>query len=285
MKNTETSDKNPFDAFVDTIWEMWESLLSTAPKVLVWLFLLLIGWIIFKLISKGIVAILSKTGLDGVAENFGISDMLKRIGVTSSFSTLLGKILFFVLMIQFTMISSERFELNWLTQPLESAMEFFPKLITASIILIVGYILSDLIKNALFNGAERMGLDYAKSLSNLLFGFLLLLTVILAVRELGIETSILEDTVKIGMVGVALAFSLCLGLGLHHMARNVVSGVYARDLYREGTQVEYDGELTDVIGVGSVTTKLLKNDGSFVMVPNQQLVSEVTRGREGGINS
>ena len=63
------------------------------------------------------------------------------------------------------------------------------------------------------------------------------------------------------------------------MARNIVSGVYSRDIYQVGTEIEYDGEVMTVGGVGPVTTKLNRLDGGFVVVPNEKLINEPVRGR------
>ena len=272
--------ESPFGAFFQTLKEMFDSLLTTAPMVVIWLVLLALGWVIFKFVTRAVGRVLEKAGVDGIAERLGVTSVLSKFGIKGGFSASIGKVLFALLMIQFTMISADKFGLDWLTQPLGSIVAFLPRAITAFIIMIVGYIVADLVRNALLRGAENLGLDYSRALSNLAFGFLLLLVIILAIRELGVETSLLEDCVKIAMVGISLALAIALGLGLHQLTRNIVSGVYARDLYQSGSQIDFDGELTTVVGVGSVTTKLQKTDGSFVMIPNTHVVGEITRGRD-----
>ena len=101
----------------------------------------------------------------------------------------------------------------------------------------------------------------------------------MALNQLGIETELLNASVKILLSGVALALSICLGLGLKGLACNIVSGVYARDLYQVGTQIEYQDELVRVAGVGPVTTKLQRADGGFILVPNESLLNQSVKGR------
>ena len=78
---------------------------------------------------------------------------------------------------------------------------------------------------------------------------------------------------------MALALALALGLGLKTLASNIVSGVYAKDLYKVGTEIHYDERPAKVAGVGPVTTKLTRDDGSFLIVPNTLMVTAVIRGR------
>jgi len=63
------------------------------------------------------------------------------------------------------------------------------------------------------------------------------------------------------------------------LANQIISGVYARDIYQVGTEIEYDNEPAKVAGVGPVTTKLQRQDGGFIMVPNHELVSKSVRGK------
>ena len=78
---------------------------------------------------------------------------------------------------------------------------------------------------------------------------------------------------------LALALALALGLGLKRMAGSIVSGVYSRDIYKVGTELEFEGETVTIAGIGPVTTKLKRKDGGFVIIPNEKLISEPIRGR------
>jgi len=272
--------ESPLTAFTDSIGEMLQSLMKTLPYVVIWIFSILLALFIFKLIRKAIVTLLEKIGADNIADKVGLSKMLQGFGIKDTMSSIVGKVAFWLLMLQFIMISSDKFNLGFLTEPLNGLIALLPNVISALIIFVIGALVCDFIKGAISNGAQRMGLDYAKALSNVIYGLLFVMVTILAIRQLGIETSLLEDAVKVGLVGIALAMSLTLGLGLHSLARNVVSGVYARDLYETGSTLKYNGEDTQVLGVGSVTTKLQKNDGGYVMIPNKLMVNEVMEGRD-----
>jgi len=70
-----------------------------------------------------------------------------------------------------------------------------------------------------------------------------------------------------------------LGLGLKSHANNIVAAIYVRDIYRQGSSIEIDGELLTIKGTGPVTTKLQNDNGDFVVLPNSELVSTKIKGR------
>jgi len=160
-----------------------------------------------------------------------------------------------------------------------SIIAFMPNAITATIIMLVGFFIADITKNSVLTSLTAAGLEYAQTVSKLLFGFILIIVLTVALSQLNIQTELLNATVKIILSAVGLALALSLGLGLKDVAKNVVSGVYSRDLYKTGTEIEYDGEITTIAGIGPVTTKLQRSDGGFIMVPNDKLISEPVHGR------
>ena len=269
------------DVFINSFKEMGLSIVNTLPGIITAFLLIIVGYLFFKLVQKILVATLQKIGADGVAERIGLGGMVSRLGIKSPPTVIFGKIIFWLLMLQFVMIVSEQLNLSFLSDPLGNIVGFLPKVITAFIIFVAGYIVSDLIRGAVLRSGERMGLDYARALSNLIYGFLFVVIIILAVRQLGIETKMLEGSVQIILGAVAVALALSLGLGLHTLARGIVSGVYARELYRTGSTIDWEGKPATVASVGAIATRLETEEGGFIMVPNHQLVSEVVQGKDG----
>jgi small-conductance mechanosensitive channel len=268
------------DIFVSALKEMGESIVEAMPNVLVGILLFVLGYLLFKYVSKFLVALLQRIGADEVVEKLGVGGLLRGLGIKTGFSAVCGSVIFWLLMLRFIMIVGDLLELSFLTDPLNGIISILPQVITAVIIFVVGYIVAEMVKNAVLSGGERMGLDYAKALSKVIYGFLYIVIIILALRQLGIETALLESAVQILLGAFAVALALALGLGLNSLAKNIVSGVYAREIYRPGSTIFYDDVEAKVAAVGAITTKLEKPDGSFVMIPNNLMTSEVMRGRD-----
>ena len=141
----------------------------------------------------------------------------------------------------------------------------------------MGYLVADLVRNLVRKSCERLHLEYGGTLSHLLFAFIMVLVLIIAVGELGVDTKLIHDTVVIVLSGLALAIGLALGLGLRPLAHAIVSGVYARDQFKPGVKLKIDGRSLALVSVGPLNTRLEGGD-EFLVVSNSRLISEAVSG-------
>ena len=257
-----------------TFTDLLEDVRAFIPKLVFAVVYFIIGYLLARVLAKIVSTSLSKLGFDGLMETIGLDRLLKRLGINSPVSTITGKLLFWGVLILFLKSSAENMEIEALTQPLEGAIDFLPKVITAVVIVLIGFLCADFARKVLRRAAEGIGLDYAITLSNVLFTFFIILVSTLSLRQLGLETTLIDDSVKIVLAGLGLAFAIAIGAGLRPLAQNVVSGVYAREIYKPGIAVKMKGEEATVTAVGPMMTKLEKTSGGFFMVPNSVLMSE-----------
>lgn len=262
-------------AFMD----MADGAINALPNLVVALVLLFIGLMAAKLVRSLLAGTFKKVNLDEFFQRVGLGDFFSKIGLRSGPSAVIPKLLYWLVLLLFVRVAADTAGIEEVSSLIDQVIAFLPKVLTAAIILLVGFIVADLMQNAAFRSLDSLGLEYAGSLSRILFGFLFVLVLTVAFAQLGIETELLNASVKILLGALALALALALGLGLKNLAGHIVSGVYARDLYKVGTEIHYDERPAKVAGVGPLTTKLTRPDGSFIIIPNTILVTEVIRGR------
>ena len=102
-----------------------------------------------------------------------------------------------------------------------------------------------------------------------------MVAITLAIGQLGLETTLINRIVLVALAATGTTLALALGLGMRAVSQNVVSGVYARDLFKPGMWLEIDGIKAKVIGVGATTTCLEKKNGKLRFVPNRRLIERV----------
>jgi len=255
----------------------WDS--AVIAKCYCGIVIFIVSYFIASTLRKMIDATLSRVKFDDILERAGVARVLKKIGMKSSPSLLLAKAVFWIVLLFIVKNAAARVGVQDVTLLIDSVIAFLPKVVTSAIIMLVGFMVADVVQNAVKNALEAVGLDYAKSLANILLGFIFVLVLTVALSQLGIETVLLNASVKIILGALGLAAAISLGLGLKGLAKGVVSGVYARDIYKVGTEIEIEGELAKVAGVGPVTTKLQRKDGGFIMVPNEELITKVVKGQ------
>lgn len=268
-----------FDQIKEALVKMGEDFASFIPDVLLALVLLFLGFVFAKVIAKVVSTGFAKLGLDGLLERAGVTGVLQRAGIGAAPGAFLAKLIFWVAMLFVVKVAATQAKIDDISNIIVAIINFMPNAITAALIMLVGFIVADIIRNAVFSSLDAAGLEYARTLSKIVFGFIFILVLTVALAKINIQTALLNATVMILLGALGLALAISMGLGLKGMARNIVSGVYSRDIYKVGTEIEYEGETVTVAGVGPVTTKLKRADGGFIIVPNEKLISEPVRGR------
>lgn len=261
------------------LMEMLNDFAQFLPKLLLALILLIIGYAFAKLLAKLVSTVFSKLGVDSLLEKSGFTAQLKRAGIKAAPGAFAATLIFWLTMLFVIKVAAQAAAIQDISDIILAIISFMPNAITAALILLFGFIVADIIKNAVFNALDQMGLEYARTLSKIIFGFIFILILTVALAKINIQTELLNATVQIILGALALALALSLGLGLKRMAGSIVSGVYSRDIYKVGTEIEFEGEPMTIAGIGPVTTKLKRGDGGFVIIPNEKLISEPVRGR------
>lgn len=267
------------DPIINTFTGMWEGIVNSLPNLIGGVAILIVGVFVAKFLRKLVGKTLEGLQFDSLLEKAGIGAIFKRLGLKGSPTEIIAKGMFWVVILFVVKNAAANLGVEDITTLIDRVVGFLPKVMTAGIIMLVGFMVADLIQNAVRNALEAVGLEYAKTLANILFGFIFVLVLTVALSQLDIETELLNASVKIVLGAFAVALALCMGLGLKGLANSIVSGVYARDLYTVGTEIEYQEENVKVAGVGPVTTKLQRLDGGFILVPNEELINQAVRGR------
>jgi len=271
-----------WESFLDTLMKSFQDILnniiSEIPTVAIALIVLIVGFIVAAIVKKVIGGVLKGIKFDEVLDKVGIGEIFRKIGVKDGVSKLLTKLIFWILLLFIFKTAAGLMGVQDITDIVDKIIAFLPKVLIASIIMLVGFMVADMVRTIVFNALDNLGLDYAKGLAGIIFGFIFIIVLTVALSQLEIQTELLNASVKIILASLGLGLAICLGLGLKKMASQIVAGVYARDLFQVGTTIEYDGEETKVAGVGPVTTKLMTKDGGFIMVPNDELISTSTKG-------
>ncbi len=279
-QTTAPDDSSSFiDKFTGTFRQMFENLIDGIPDIFLGIVILVIGFIIASILKKVIVKILEGIKFNEMLDKAGIGQVFTKVGVKEGVSALLGKIIFWVVMLFIIKNAADKMGVGDISNIVNSLISFLPKVIMATVIMLVGFMIADMIRNAVYSALDNLGLEYAKALSGIIFGFVFVIVLTVALSQLEIDTELLKDSVKIILLSLGLGLAICLGLGLKRLANQIVSGVYARDIFKVGTIIEYEGEEAKVAGVGPVTTKLMRLDGGFIIVPNDQLISKEVRGK------
>lgn len=261
------------ESLVIIMTTLWSKLAGFLPNLLGAILLLVIGYLVSKMVSFILVRGLTKAGFNKLSDKVGITSTLVRASVTSSASDIVGKLVFWIIMLTFIVTATEALGLPRVSDTIDEFVLYLPKVIAAALVLIIGLFVTHFVRDLIRSGAEGIGVDYAKPLSSAVYGLLFVVIVSLSIGQLEIDTGLLNALIAILIGAIGVAAALSLGLGTRDLSANIVAGVYARDLFRSGDKIELEGVSGTLISIGSVKVEIKQADGSLVSVSNKRLIS------------
>ena len=276
VETAETSSNVLITSFNDATAQVIEF----APKVIAMLAVLVVGFIIAKLIGKLITTICAKLGLQTAAERGGLVQSMKQVGIERTVPQILGTITFWALMAFFFMAALNILGLQAVSDAMGQVVASIPKLITATVMVVVGLMLAKFLHGVIATSADRVGITYATQLATGMYYMLCVMVFIAAFEQLDIQFGPLNNLLLIGFGGLAVAFGLAVGLGGRDVMAGILAGYYVRQRMQSGDQVDVAGYAGTVREIGPVAT-IIETDEEGMLhrhsVPNTRMLNEAIR--------
>ena len=252
---------------------MFNRVAAFLPHLVGALLVLLIGWLLAWLAQRVTRRVLARLGLDHLAERTGIADALTRAGVTMPASHLVGRIIYWLLLLTSLMIVVESLGLTAAAMALRALVAYLPHVLGAAIVLVGGALLGQFLGKGAQALAAGSGVEFHAALGRAVQYIVLVMAAILAVDQLGLNTTLLNDVLgnllTVAGAGLALAFAL----GSREAVCNLLAGFYAKDLFEIGQTIKVDGHRGTLEAIGPLKAVLTTAEGS-ITVPNSTLMDK-----------
>jgi small-conductance mechanosensitive channel len=261
-------------SLVTAMTALWTKIASFIPNLFGALVVVLLGFVVAKLLDTLLSKLLAKLGLDRVMGGTGLTKLMSRAGIKVPISTLVGKIVYWFVLLIFLVSAAESLGLQRVSATLDVLALYLPKVFAGALVLLVGVLLAQLANGLVRGAAEGVGLDYAAGLGRVAQGLVIIISISVAISQLEIKTDLLNHVIVIVLITVGLAVALAMGLGSREIAGQIIAGIYVRELYQVGQQVqvaEVEGQIEEI---GTVKTTLLTDDGELVSVANKVLLEQ-----------
>jgi small conductance mechanosensitive channel len=156
-------------------------------------------------------------------------------------------------------------------QLIDLLIQFGPKLLTAILIIIAGSVVGGWVERWLLRALRRFELEppLNQLISRVVRGLVLLLFVVMALQNLGVQ--LLPLVAGLGVAGAGIA------LAMQGVLSNIVAGlsIILTKPFRVGQYIQVAGVEGQVEHVSLFSTILLHPDRSKVVIPNRKIVGEI----------
>lgn len=255
---------------------LWAPIAAFIPRLFGALLVVAVGFLVAKLLDTLLSKLLAKLGLDRLVAGTGVTKLLSRVGIRVPVSTLIGRIVYWFVLLIFLVSAAESLGLARVSATLDMLALYVPKVFGAAIILLVGVLLGQLVSGMVRGAAEGVGIDYAGGLARIAQGLIIIISISVAIGQLEVKTELLNYVIAIALISVGMAAALALGLGSRELVSQILAGIYVRELYEVGQRVrlealDLDGEIEEI---GTAKTLVLTDDGEVVSIANRVLLEQ-----------
>ncbi len=261
-------------SLVAAMTALWTKIANFIPNLFGALVVVLLGFVVAKLLDALLSKLLAKLGLDRLMGGTGLTKILARVGIQVPISTLIGKFVYWFVLLVFLVSAAQSLGLDRVSSALDLLTVYLPKVFGALLVLLAGVLLAQVLNGLVRGAAESVGFDYASGLGRVTQGLVIIISISVAISQLEVKTDLLNHVIVIVLITVGLAIALAMGLGSREIAGQILAGIYVRELYQVGQEVrvgEVEGQIEEI---GTVKTTLLTDEGELVSISNRILLEQ-----------
>ena len=266
--------ENWTQSLVSAMGALWSKIAGLIPALLGAIIVVVLGFLVARLLDTLLSKLLAKIGLDRLIQGTGLNKMLARVGIKAPVSKVIGKIVYWFILLVFMVSALESLGLERVSATLDILALYVPKVFAAAIVLLAGILLAQLLNNVVSGAAEGVGLEYAGALGRISQGLVIIITISVAISQLDIKTELLNYVIAIVLFSIGLAVAIAVGFGSKGIIRQVVAGIYVRELYELGQHISFGDVEGTIEEIGTVKTIIQNAEGELVYVPNTALLEQ-----------
>lgn len=203
-------------------------LLAGIPKIIGFLVILIIGWLIASAIAAAVAALLRAVKFNDLAQRAGLTDFVHNMGVRTDAAGFLANIAKWFVRLIVLVTAFDALGLPAVSQVLQQLLLWLPNLVVALVVLVIGGLAATALSRLVRGATAESGLGNPDLLATIARVAVWAFAIVIAVNQIGVAET-LVNTLFMAVVGaVALALGLAFGLGGRETAAEMVRGWYAR---------------------------------------------------------
>ncbi len=206
----------------EPLHEMFHQFRAFLPSLLSMLVILVLGIILAKLVKVVLVKSLTALNFDSWCDRMGFTTLMRKGDLWTKPSALIGVLVFWLIVIVTLMVGLSALKVAVIEQMVGQFFAYMPRVISAVIVLVVGYVLVGFISRSVLVAGANTGFHYAKLLAE---GVRLLLTMMIlamVMEQLEIAPGIVLAAFSIIFGGIVTALAIAFGVGGIEAAKRMI---------------------------------------------------------------
>lgn len=212
----------PASTLLESLGRQGGRLLQALPDLLLAVLLLAVGWLIARLVRRGVIRGLRLARVDEFAERTGFDDFLIQGGVRYTTVTLIANTFYWLILLGVCLALLDALGVQAAGLLVTRAVQFVPNVLIAVGILVFGSLLARVVGGIVRSYLSNVGSTAAVPVGALARWAVLVFVVFMAAEQVAIGSAVLVSAFQIAFAAVCLAAALAFGLGGREWAARLI---------------------------------------------------------------
>jgi Conserved TM helix len=204
-----------FQAFANAV----NLVLTFIPRIIGFLIILIVGLIVAYFVAKAVTFLLRKVGFDRLSDRIGLSRIEQRMGVTMDPAGVLGRIVYWFILLIFLVPAADALGLPAVSNILNTLVAYLPNVFVAILVLFLGTLLATFLADIVYGAVASAKIGSPGILAGIARWAIIGFAGLIALEQLQITPALINELFGAIVLGMALAFGLAFGLGGQDAAR------------------------------------------------------------------
>ena len=258
---------------LESLTTLGQEIMRILPGILAAVLLLLVGWLLAKIFSRLITRLFRLLHFDKLASRINELQWMQKAEYKIVPSKIIGKFVYWVILLLFIITATDT--LGWVavSQSFNQLITYLPQLFGAIIIFVVGFYLSNLIKDFIKTTLQSFEIASASLLAETAFYIIMIIVSITALEQAGVETSLLTSNITLIIGSFLLAFAVAFAISSREIFKNILSSYYGRGNFHVGQYIKYDNMQGEITKIDRMHVTIKEGKSQYV-IPTARLISE-----------
>ncbi|GAA3194019.1 mechanosensitive ion channel family protein [Nonomuraea roseoviolacea] len=196
--------------FGQGLTDVFRQIATFVPRLIAFIVILVIGWLIAKLLAKVADKILERVGFDRAVQRSGMGRVMERSRYDAS--GLVAKLIYYAILLVTLQIAFSVFGPNPISALLTGVVAWLPKAIVAIIIVVVAGAIAAAVRDLL--ASLLGGLSYGRWLATAASVFIWALGIIAALNQIGVATTVTTPVLITVLATIGAIIAIGVGGGM-----------------------------------------------------------------------
>ena len=200
------------EALTASLQNMFSTVMGYLPNLLAALLVLILGLLLAASLGKLVAKLVELTKIDQLVDRLGINKTFKAFGKIKV-SGILGWLVKWFLIVVVLMAVADILGLTQIIDFLKEVARYLPNVLISIVILLIGFVGGNFVYEIVHRSVQAAKMHSPRVLANLAKWGIIVFAFVPAIKQLGVDTSLIEILFTGFIAMVSLAGGIAFGLG------------------------------------------------------------------------